>query len=284
MTATPLWLRSWSLVVDTTAIDANSLDFSFEVTRSITHTPNKASVKVYNLSPTHRGQLTRLHRGHHPIFVEIHAGYQSQGATPPRIFRGNLRSYKEIKQAGDYVSEIEGHDGGRQFVTARFSRAYPPGTPIGRVLTDLAASLGLGPGNVATLGAAQFGNRTTFPDGVVIHGSAASELRTLLRGARLTYSIQSGALQLLPFGQAIQSTALVLSPGSGLLEATHGKHNRVEVKTLLTPDLYPGRYLDVRGKIVQGFFRAHTVKYSGDTSGGDWTADASCDVLHTAVP
>jgi len=89
----------------------------------------------------------------------------------------------------------------------------------------------------------------------------------------------------LRFGEAVQATALVLSPTSGLLEAAPGANRAVDVRCLLVPDLYPGRFVRIDGAEVHGFFRVRAARWKGDTSGGGpWEISANCTPLHTSTP
>lgn len=278
-----LFLRAWMVRVNDVEISESSLDVEFAIERTIHSSTNKCAVVVYNLNARHRGELTRLHKMHTRIRVEVFAGYRD--VAMPLIFRGDLRSYSEHKEGGDYVSQIEGNDGGRSVLTARVSQSYPPGTHVSVVLRDLSLALGVGQGNISELDNATLRSRATFPDGVVTYGAAWTELTRLLRGTGLTVSIQNGALQFLRHGHAVQNTSLELGPTTGLLNVVPGDHHSYVATCLMVPDIYPGRFLHLDGKTVQGYFRANTVKWKGATApGGDWSVEATCKALHTSVP
>jgi hypothetical protein len=47
------------------------------------------------------------------------------------------------------------------------------------------------------------------------------------------------------------------------------------VKSLLNPAIYPGAYVQVKSRGIDGeFFRVEEARYSGDTHGQEWSVEA----------
>lgn len=273
-----LFNRKWRVRVDD--FETDILDLSFEIGKTIDHKPNTCSLNVYNLSESHRRQLEQLnvYRKNRPgrIRVEVEAGYEEQTSL---LFRGDLRTAISRQEASSWVTHIEGEDGGRAVRWSRVNRSFPPGTPVLTVIRALAQAMGVGEGNAneAAARARFITGGDSFSEGTVLSGPAPDQMRTILRSLGLTYSIQDGVLQVLQRGRALQTTAVRLAPGSGLIDyPVRAADGKVTAKTLIMPDLYPGRkvFFDVPG--LSGFFRIRESKYTGDTAGVDWYVALVC--------
>lgn len=79
---------------------------------------------------------------------------------------------------------------------------------------------------------------------------------------------------ILPVGGALQRTALLLSPETGLLDSPEiGDHGHVKAKALLIPDLVPGRLVVLESELARGTYRIEKAEYTGDTAGEDWDVE-----------
>ncbi len=273
-----LYDRKWALSV--AEIDLSDLDIAFRVERSTRREPNTAEIRVWNLSPATRAVVEI------GGIVVLRAGY----ADPPMLFRGDSRAIWTTREGSDWITTITARDGGRAYSEARIARSYQAGTSIVSVLEDLVSDLEIGRGNLDEFVSAYTlrNGATTFPDGYVAAGSAARVLSDLVRAAGLRWSVQSGALQIMLRGQAIQTREVVLSADSGMVESptwdetgtrTRGRRGLLSVKTLIQPGIDPGRRVRVQSALVDGDFEVSKAAYSGDTRGDDWYASLSLRTL-----
>lgn len=265
---TELFDRSASLTVDTLTV--SDLRFAFSVERTLRPTPNKAEIKIYNLTEAHRLELSALAS----IPVVLSAGYSD---VTPLIFKGDLRNAPSTFTSPDWVTTISGADGGTRRRTARTRRSFRPGSTLATVVNALASDLGVGAGNVSeTIANSRLaGASTTFVAGTVLDGNAWGQLVALCRSAELELSIQNGALQVLPLGQALAGTAIYLQADSGLVGSiTKDTRGRLKFKTLMIPDMFPGRLVEPRTRNVSGGnYRVTKCSYKGDTHGADWSIE-----------
>lgn len=261
-----------------------SLEIQFEVTKSLWG-GNKASLTVFNLSEEHRGAISRLRQRRRRIRVEISAGY-GEGEDPPLLFVGDLRFMTVLPPSGgDNSVTIEGTDGGTKIMDSRFSKSFPANTPVFGVVAELVDSLGIGRGNLSEFTRSlTFRGRERIPRPVTFHGTSAKALDGFLESLGYRWSIQNGAFQLLANGHALQRSAVLLSGDTGLISASWGDRFHAKALCFLNPDIYPGRLLDIRGSAVDGGFRTNTVKYAGDSFGGDWTCDIEARVYTREPP
>lgn len=268
-----LFQRDWLITVDT--LRTSGLDCSFNVVKDTTRKPNKCSLEVRNLPEDFRDRLDGLsvrakQRGR--IRVEIEAGYSGARSL---IFRGDLRTAESEQSGGTWTTRLEGEDGGRAVLQARVSRGYPPGTPVLTVVRDCAQALGVGLGNVEALAAAaRTRGGATFRQGTVLTGNAAEELTGILRSCGLTWSVQDGVLSVLRAGQPLAATAVLLSAGTGLVDAPKpSPDGTISARSLIQPGLYPGGRVMLDTDKIRGTFGIKRINYKGDTAGRDWYAD-----------
>lgn len=281
-----LFGRRWRVQVG--ELVSADLDLSFKVTRQHAARPGTAEITLYNLTPSHRSEILKSPRARHWLLsapgqpdtpgqagtvVELAAGY---GTEAPTIFRGTLRRVVQKREgATDWTITVTAGDGAYAIRNARVRRAFAADTQLGTVLGAIADAMGVGRGNLdEVVPRAQFDRvGAIFPEGTLVHGSAADELTRLCMSAGLEWSIQDGHLLVLERGAAIRRAAVVLSPDTGLVGSPERNgRRRAKARALIIPDLVPGCVVDLRSEVIAGEFRILHAEYSGDTRGGDWYA------------
>lgn len=257
----------------------SALDFDFSIEKTLSGNPNKAEIKVYNLSRKHRSELSKQKR--YPLVFS--AGYD-EGTT--MIFRGDIRHIENENENGNTsITTIEAQDGidAHQFTRANLS--FGRGAPVGDVVKALASAMsanGLGIGNVveAAKGMALEGiGANTFAGGVSFSGQASKEMRKVVESTGHEYSVQDGSIQITKRGVAVGRSASLLTLQSGLVSApVKDAKGVITAVCKILPDLLPGRQVEFRGTFdTVGQFRITACKYTGSTSGGDvWDAEITC--------
>jgi hypothetical protein len=261
-----LFKRSYTLTIGSRQI--RGLDIGFEVERTLTRDPNTAKIKVWGLAETSRGTINRNDR------VTLAAGYSEQETT---IFIGEIREFKHTLETTEWVTEIEASDGRRVTRSARVNRSFAAGTPVPDAAGDIMGSMGIDLGDASDIiqrAAARV--LPTFPRGVVASGSATDELTRITDTLALEWSIQDGALQILERGRALDREAIVLNASTGMIGSPSIEKNKLKVKTLIIPDLLPGRRIRVEARAIQGTYRAEKVSYKGELPTGDWYCELEC--------
>jgi hypothetical protein len=141
------------------------------------------------------------------------------------------------------------------------------------VLELVAKSLGVRDGNLSDAVAKirSSGVADRYAEGAVFAGQSSRELTEVCRSLGLTWSVQDGALQFLELGQALSGSAILLSPSTGLVGSpTLDGKGVLSAKSLIIPDLFPGRLIVVESEGVRGGFRVERTIHTGDTAGVDW--------------
>lgn len=269
---TQLFDRVAELRVEDLVLDG--LRFTFSIERSLRATPSKAEIHVFNLNETHRAQIETAGS----VSCSLLVGYQGGKHL---IFKGDLRNATSTYEIPVWDTKIDGVDGGRRQQRARIARSYRPGTTLTTVFSDLADALGIGRGNLAEITAGiDFGTGSSeFVDGAVLTGAVRRRLDELCSSCELEWSIQNGTLQLLPLGRALAGTPLVIAADSGLVGTiSREKRDAIKFKTLLIPDLFPGRLVRPDTVAVRGGdYRVTKVAYKGDTHGAEWYCEAQAE-------
>lgn len=256
-----LWGRFGEVTVGTAKYALPGLAWSFSVERTLAPSPNKASVKLYNLSPNSRLLL----QSYGKVPVRLDVGYQDLHGV---IFEGYLRSVESKRDGADIVTEIRSGDGEDAYRAARVNFAIPKGASVDTVAKQIVSAMGLDPKNVAaSLANLSLINGRNFSSGGVVHGNAARELTALCKSLGATWSIQSGAVQILKKGTALPQPAIKLSEATGLIGAPSiSTDGQVKCQALIQPAIVPGCKIVVEAEFIQGQFIVQKATYTGATN------------------
>lgn len=276
--------RVWRVTVGTLRVSA-PIRVAFHIERTLHARPGKAVVKIWNLT---RSQQAQIEQSVGQQLV-VEAGY-SEARGLEQLFRGHVfrgagggtgfsqrANRTDVENRVDAASVIEGRDGGEHFQQRRVNSSFAAGVSVTAVVRSCAEGLGVGIGNTAEAIAAAVagGADATFPEGTVLSGPAARELTRVLSSFGLSWSIQHGALQVLASGAALRSEAVRLATDTGLVgEPERGMRGRAKVKSLLTPDIWPGRTVVLDHDRLSGPFLVRSVVFDGDSHQQNWYADA----------
>ena len=267
-------MRAWRLDVDKTRIEGTAgsgLEIAFDVTRSLTLTSNSAQIRIWGLRAETRQALSGLSvKGKRPgkIKTELHAGTDKALFL---VFHGDLRYSHSERDGGDWVTTVEGEDGGRAQADAQINRSFPPGTRFDQVILACASALGLGTGNLTQ---ALAGVTKTFDAGTVVSGKASDNLRRFLNSVGLRYTVQHGVLQVLAPDTGLRLPIVKVSKTTGMVDSpSRTPEGRVLVRTLLQPGLDPGIRVYLESNEFKGTYVVNTTKMTGDASATEWYAD-----------
>ena len=104
-----------------------------------------------------------------------------------------------------------------------------------------------------------------------------AEVVRLLSNHNVHASIQNQGLQLRKKDQPLQKEALVLSSDTGLLASPEiGSKGTVMVRSLLMPELAPGRKVYIDSATLKEFFTIEKVRLTGSNYGEEWETAMEC--------
>lgn len=264
----------------------------FKVTKHLKPDPNNIELKIYNLTEDHRKSLENIPERPKDVklaklvqdltahnVVRLEAGYED-GVS--QIYLGEVRNAHSSQDGPDVITEVTSGDGEKDIQETRISVPLGPKTPIDTAMRAIVDALGCGEGNLSkVIGSIKLsGSAEIFPSGGVLYGSAADEMDAICRAAQLDWSIQDGKLLILDKGKALEGTALSLSSDTGLIEspAVDAK-GIVTAKTLMIPDMFPGRAVVFDAKNLKGGYRVDECIYTGDTHGKEWYIEIKCSKI-----
>jgi len=250
------------------------INMVFNFKKTLTPEVNPGTLKLYNLSPTTRRSIHEFE-----TVCAVQVGYADLGLT--EIFKGYVVSVSSPREGPNLVTTLELRDGYQEVMAARFAKSYDKNVNLKTIVTDVVKSLNL-PLSVSTqltdVADKKFGRGWSF------NGTSRDALTELSKFAGVAWSVQSGQVKILKVGQVDRTSAVVLSPITGLLgrpvrlseDDTTGavKKRKLgwKLMTLLMPMIEPGNSVTVQSDEVVGTFKVLTVEHNGELLGKDWTS------------
>lgn len=253
-------------------VQVEALRVQFRVVKTLRPEPNTAEVAISNLSPdTRRKMLTSN------VPVRIEAGYENAGeSTVQQLFLGDMRFGGHTREGADWVTKLQAGDGEKTFRAAKINESFAKGVRKAKVLEAAAKAMKVDfKAAVSKFKSAGFkAGMDEFAKGLSLDGSAAKELTKLLEPAGYTWSIQDGELQVLAEKETV-GDAIVLSPDTGLVGSPEADNSDgyVKVRSLLHPELRPGRRVSLESESFRGAYRIDRAEFRGDTHGADWYSE-----------
>ncbi len=257
-----LFNRTWALIVGIPGGEASKfvdLRVTFKVNKSLESTPNTAQIEIFNLNEHSRSLCEKKNS-----IVSLLVGY----GTPEVLFTGNIKKVIHSKTGTTWQTSIESGDGETQIQTAKSNTSFPPGTGVKDILVKMGTDLGTAIGNTGGLET----GLASFQHGFVASGSTAQVITNLTAKHDLNWSVQDGALQILPNGGSTSHEAVVVSSDTGLIGSVKkkGKLGGIEFECLCQPKIFPGRKISLQSLGLKGTYTAYKVSHHGDTHGNDW--------------
>lgn len=228
------------------------VNFDVELTRD--SSPNSGVIRVYGL-----GEDGVAFAQRDETVVRLRVGYDQ----PYLLFQGNPvdGGVKLSAEGTERVLSVEAQEGGFALKRTPISLSYSEKISLEAVARDVAEEMGL------ALGAFRFPEgELRIINGRVFNGQAGRILDQITESTGSDWSIQQGALQVLPEGEDTGRQALKFSADNGnLIGSPRPKDEGVEVKGLIAPSLRPGDRFVVDSRQTNGIYRARDVRHHGDS-------------------
>lgn len=269
-----LFARDYKLVIGFFGLGLEikpPMQIEFSISKSLKPTPHKAQIRVANLNREHRRYFEHADdKG--PIPVQLDAGYAGNTST---ILLAEMNDSYSERDGADYWTVFTCGEAIKALQTSRINKSFAPGVTTDTVFREVAKALGVKSGNldsaVSKIKTAFAGSGNRFPRGCVWTGSATDEMTAICRSLGLEWSIQNGALQILEKRKALETTAVWLSKRTGMIDkpSVDGK-GVYTVKSLMQPNLFPGRQIRIDGEFVKALIRAEDTQHAGSFRGDSW--------------
>jgi hypothetical protein len=257
----------------------HELMISFDVSKSISSSANTATLDIYNLTESHRNAM-----GKEFDEVTLEAGYMPPGggSNVGIIFKGNIRDVAHKRSGEDIITTISCGDGEKAARKGAINKSYPKNTPVETVVNDIYSELAK---EGVTKGEWKFPDdmEKNFKRPYAACGSCWREMNTLGRGKNFYWSIQNGAMEIIPGDGFIGMVALI-SPKTGMIDTPTITDNGIKVSTLLNPEIRPGRRVKVESSVIDlnatnGIYRVSECTFSGDNRDGDFKVDVTGEAV-----
>lgn len=292
------WIRDISLVVGKAGgdgIEMKGLKIYFDILKTDTETPNKAEIKIWNLSDNTAQRIKDEFDT-----VILNAGYVDKIGA---IYKGNIIQVRRLKESStDKVTHLILGDGDKAYQYSMVNKTLAKGATQADILSSVVTEmqkhgveLGAVPDNLE-----QF----ELPRGKVLFRSARDVLRDICRTVGASWSIQDNQLNIIKLDKALPGNAVLISPGTGMVNPGPEQTNEgIKVRCLLNSEIQVGGKIKIEGDITElqqstdaskktadskppaklatdGVYRVIECRYFGDTyNGNDWF----CDILGVAM-
>lgn len=278
-----LFLRKWRAQIGEFSTD--QLRIQFKVSKTLEKEPNTCELRITNLAAESRGKLKGA-----GLAVIVEAGYAGGLGV---IFSGDSRTVDHANEKGDWLTLAQCGDGEQAYLYARCNESFAPGARVADVIRNVADKMSLNKGNLEDALALPL-LVESFSHGYTAFGKASEVFSKLMTTAGLAWSIQQGQILITAdprrsvwrkgtafYEQAKNlgspGTAYSLSAATGLVGSpVHAppdkkkKGSFIKVKSLLNPQLAPGRVVTLDSRFVKGEFVIQKLDHEGDSHGRDW--------------
>lgn len=252
-------------------VQVEALRIQFRVVKTLRPEPNTAEVSISNLSADTRRKMVTA-----DVPVRIEAGYENGGeSTVGQLFLGDMRFGGHTREGADWVTKLQAGDGEKTFRGARINESFAKGVRKAKVLESVTKAMKVDfKAAIAKFKSDGFkAGMDEFAKGISLNGSASKELTKILEAAGYSWSIQDGEVQVLGAKETV-GEGVHLSPETGLVGSPESSSDGyVKVKSLLQPELRPGRLVQLDSASFKGSYRIDRAEFRGDTHGADWYAE-----------
>jgi len=275
--------RSASLNIGTAGkpgIKVSGLRINFDIKKKNNSETNDGIVNVYNLSENTREQLDKnLESGEKPKLF-LNAGYTQAGGEK-LLFVGDVMRISHKRSGPDYITQIIAQDGARDLNEVKVSLSFPQDASAKTILETILKAFPI-KNDLKNLVIQDVILRNGFSFG----GLGRTGLKKMMDYLNLDFSIQNDEIRIIPLDGNNKTTAILLTPETGLIDSPERINDRTEKATgkskklnpgwrlvsLLQPNIIPGGVVASKSLAipVKTFFTVVSVDHRGDTHVGEF--------------
>lgn len=259
-----LYGRSIQLIIgnDKESLVITELKIDFEITKTVTQDPNKASVIVTNLNEQNRNLITsgKYNR------IALKVGYGDDLRT---LFYGRIDIAENVKIGVDIQTKLTCNDGQDDYRNAIMSVSLAKGATDRDILNHATASM-----IDATKGSQTLVNERRLPRGKVLHGLTRNVLSSIAKNHDADWSIQDGQLVVLPKSYALANNeGFLISESTGMIGSPHKTNGGLEVMCFLNNMMRIGQLCRVLSVLSEynGDYKIVKIFSKGTNRGSDFT-------------
>ncbi|MCT7528821.1 hypothetical protein N5T79_06645 [Aliarcobacter cryaerophilus] len=261
---------------------APELRITFDVTKSIKGSLNKATVQIYNLSQTNRDKIKKdedekkegatetkpkdenSKRELPPDYMqfELKAGY----SKIETIFKGAISIAKSKREGANFVTTIEAYDGLYDLKNSYTSKVVK-GNVSSQIIQDM-----------PTVKQGKITEQNPLLRPRVLVGNSFKLIEQNLEENE-TFYIDDGVIHIIKDKEVTSSYIPLVSAATGLLNSPDLAEKEVFFETQMNPLIKIGCLIQLESlyeKRLNGIYKVNTIHYTGDYAGSDWKQEVFC--------
>jgi len=254
-------------------VQIGTLDFEFNIVRSIDFTNNTAEFIIYNAAFVTRQNI--LKKGNNIVFS---AGYEDEGNIAS-VFFGTIFTSTSVKQETEWITSIQAIDIGNNnqpLVFEPIALSYIANTLLIQVINDISSILGIPVFGLQNVAAIQLSNG-------LVHAGTINQLldkiNNILKQNELSLYIDNSQLVIYNIGLKNSIFGVVaISKYNGLVgnveeiidENGTDEKKRIRFTSLLNPQIKPNTVISIISENITGAYFVEAVNHRGDTYGGEF--------------
>ncbi|MGJ0302451.1 hypothetical protein NG774_03890 [Aliarcobacter cryaerophilus] len=258
------------------------LRITFDVTKSIKGSLNKATVQIYNLSQTNRDKIKKdedekkegatetkpkdenSKRELPPDYMqfELKAGY----SKIETIFKGAISIAKSKREGANFVTTIEAYDGLYDLKNSYTSKVVK-GNVSSQIIQDM-----------PTVKQGKITEQNPLLRPRVLVGNSFKLIEQNLEENE-TFYIDDGVIHIIKDKEVTSSYIPLVSAATGLLNSPDLAEKEVFFETQMNPLIKIGCLIQLESlyeKRLNGIYKVNTIHYTGDYAGSDWKQEVFC--------
>ncbi|KAA5920893.1 MULTISPECIES: hypothetical protein [Pantoea] len=264
MTAIKQYGRQYILTIGNSkeSIQINNLRVAFSISHTHDKTPNKATIRVWNLTPSHRHQVT----GGEFKQVALAVGYGSLENCRV-LYAGQITKPAVVREGLDFILELTCDDGATAYRDTFVNVTLAAGSTHEDVIAHCAGEMtGITPGNIGLPA------DVTFTRAKVCYGPARHVMTQVANHHGADWMIQNGELHVLHPDYCLPGEGALLNESGGMLGSPKPTDRGLEVSCLLRPEITVGSLVRVESIVAyyNGDYKVVAVKSEGDTHASRW--------------
>ena len=281
-------------------VEITDLRVALQLLKDDNKNQNNSRLEVWNAAPETRALMERP-----DTRCILKAGYLEEDG-PIEVFQGDVSYAWSRFEGPDVITELELGEGAKTTRDTVVSIGHGAGIGTRKLLKEIADRMGL------ALSMPEDAPVREWRHGLSLHGSARTALDKITRGSGLSWSIQNGALQVIPTGGTSTRGIVELAVDSGLIgsperqrkgegEAIQERDDTAKkraarvksaseawdgwkVRSLLLPALVPGDRVKLTSRAVDAVLRVRDLRHTGNTHEGDWITELRLQDVNRQLP
>lgn len=266
-------------------IDNLHIDFTVSKSSNNKQKPNKASLRIYNLSEERQKWFETPF-----LEVTLLVGYVGLGMH--KLFSGQITIAGTQKQGTDTVTELQLDTLYTELNGKKVSQTAPAGSSVKEIIEKV--SLGM---NVVKVVYSGENIKKAFVDGYPMLGTPRQILTELAEAFELEWQVDQQFLYISDVGKSYMtdnSKAYVIGENSGLIERPYydniekrrGKGDKlkearrgVKLKVLLNPAINAGSVIKIDFGEFTGFYKVERLTHKGGIYTEEWETELACGTM-----